>query len=172
MSIAPAAFAADLENGAQVFAGNCAACHAGGNNVIQNEKVILSSSVNSMRICQLSVYRITLTCQRILSNMPPIFFVVTDPTQRGPWGLPCWRPKRGFHRLPGKYQCINMNNHAGQSGIMSAEFVTIYKIEIPLLLHREVFIAVGSDSPANSCQLIWRKHSYISLFVWLPFIII
>lgn len=40
MSIAPAAFAADLENGAQVFAGNCAACHAGGNNVIQNEKVI------------------------------------------------------------------------------------------------------------------------------------
>ena len=41
MSIAPAAFAADLENGAQVFAGNCAACHAGGNNVIQNEKVRL-----------------------------------------------------------------------------------------------------------------------------------
>ena len=39
MSIAPAAFAADMENGAQVFAGNCAACHAGGNNVIQNEKV-------------------------------------------------------------------------------------------------------------------------------------
>lgn len=39
MAIAPAAMAADLENGAQVFAGNCAACHAGGNNVIQNEKV-------------------------------------------------------------------------------------------------------------------------------------
>ena len=39
MAIAPAAFAADLENGAQVFAGNCAACHAGGNNVILNEKV-------------------------------------------------------------------------------------------------------------------------------------
>ena len=40
IAIAPAAFAADLENGAQVFAGNCAACHAGGNNVIQNEKVL------------------------------------------------------------------------------------------------------------------------------------
>jgi len=40
MALAPAAtFAADMENGAQVFAGNCAACHAGGNNVIQNEKV-------------------------------------------------------------------------------------------------------------------------------------
>ena len=85
IAIAPSAvMAADMENGAQVFAGNCAACHAGGNNVIQNEKVILISSAYSMRICQLSVYRITLTCQRILSNMPPIFFVVTDSPQRGP----------------------------------------------------------------------------------------
>ena len=40
MAIVPAAFAADLDNGAQVFAGNCAACHAGGNNVIQNEKTL------------------------------------------------------------------------------------------------------------------------------------
>ena len=40
MAIAPAAFAADIEAGAQVFAGNCAACHAGGNNVIQNEKTL------------------------------------------------------------------------------------------------------------------------------------
>ena len=40
IAIAPSAvMAADMENGAQVFAGNCAACHAGGNNVIQNEKV-------------------------------------------------------------------------------------------------------------------------------------
>ena len=39
VSIAPA-FAADLDAGAQVFAGNCAACHAGGNNVIQNEKTL------------------------------------------------------------------------------------------------------------------------------------
>mmetsp|Transcript_57266 Transcript_57266/g.159387 ORF Transcript_57266/g.159387 Transcript_57266/m.159387 type:complete len:145 (+) Transcript_57266:37-471(+) len=40
MAIAPVAFAADLENGALVFAGNCAACHAGGNNVIQTEKTL------------------------------------------------------------------------------------------------------------------------------------
>ena len=46
IAVAPAAFAADLENGAQVFAGNCAACHAGGNNVIQNEKV--SSTLSSL----------------------------------------------------------------------------------------------------------------------------
>merc|ERR1719198_1953753 len=35
---APAAFAADLENGAGVFNGNCAACHAGGNNTVVPEK--------------------------------------------------------------------------------------------------------------------------------------
>ena len=34
------AFAGDIEAGSQVFAGNCAACHAGGNNVIQNEKTL------------------------------------------------------------------------------------------------------------------------------------
>ena len=40
MAFAPMAFAADIEAGSQVFAGNCAACHAGGNNVIQNEKTL------------------------------------------------------------------------------------------------------------------------------------
>jgi cytochrome c6 len=39
VAVAPV-FAADLDNGAAVFAGNCAACHAGGNNVIQNEKTL------------------------------------------------------------------------------------------------------------------------------------
>merc|ERR1719203_1749483 len=35
---APAAQAADLENGEGVFGGNCAACHAGGNNSVVPEK--------------------------------------------------------------------------------------------------------------------------------------
>uniref|UniRef100_A0A7S0AYY3 Cytochrome c-553 n=1 Tax=Pyrodinium bahamense TaxID=73915 RepID=A0A7S0AYY3_9DINO len=34
------ALAADLENGESVFAGNCAACHAGGNNSVVPEKKI------------------------------------------------------------------------------------------------------------------------------------
>uniref|UniRef100_A0A6U6VWQ6 Cytochrome c-553 n=1 Tax=Zooxanthella nutricula TaxID=1333877 RepID=A0A6U6VWQ6_9DINO len=34
------ALAADLENGETVFQGNCAACHAGGNNSIATEKKI------------------------------------------------------------------------------------------------------------------------------------
>merc|ERR1719421_2395536 len=37
---APAALAADLENGEGVFNGNCAACHAGGNNSVNAEKKI------------------------------------------------------------------------------------------------------------------------------------
>ena len=50
IAIAPsAAMAADMENGAQVFAGNCAACHAGGNNVIQNEKVFFINNYDDCR---------------------------------------------------------------------------------------------------------------------------
>ena len=37
---AQSAMAADLENGASVFGGNCAACHAGGQNVIMPEKTL------------------------------------------------------------------------------------------------------------------------------------
>ena len=36
-----------LRSGAQVFAGNCAACHAGGNNVIQNEKTLRKDALTS-----------------------------------------------------------------------------------------------------------------------------
>merc|ERR1711924_479510 len=35
---APAALAADIENGEAIFNGNCAACHAGGNNSVVPEK--------------------------------------------------------------------------------------------------------------------------------------
>ena len=34
------AFAADIGAGEKIFEGNCAACHAGGQNVIQNEKTL------------------------------------------------------------------------------------------------------------------------------------
>ena len=47
MAIAPSAYAADLDAGANVFAGNCAACHAGGNNVIQNEKTLRKEALES-----------------------------------------------------------------------------------------------------------------------------
>nr|UNJ15434.1 cytochrome c553 [Cyanidioschyzonaceae sp. 1] len=34
------AYAADLAHGEQIFSANCAACHAGGNNVIMPEKTL------------------------------------------------------------------------------------------------------------------------------------
>lgn len=42
--------AADLEAGEQIFTANCAACHAGGNNVIMTEKTLKSDTLaeNSM----------------------------------------------------------------------------------------------------------------------------
>jgi len=40
LAFSPVAFAKDLEHGATVFNANCAACHAGGNNVVQNEKTL------------------------------------------------------------------------------------------------------------------------------------
>lgn len=38
--------AADLDAGEQIFNGNCAACHAGGNNVIQNEKTLRKDALS------------------------------------------------------------------------------------------------------------------------------
>eukprot|EP00631_Chrysoreinhardia_giraudii_P005199 CAMPEP_0197414212 /NCGR_PEP_ID=MMETSP1170-20131217/971_1 /TAXON_ID=54406 /ORGANISM="Sarcinochrysis sp, Strain CCMP770" /LENGTH=143 /DNA_ID=CAMNT_0042940905 /DNA_START=138 /DNA_END=569 /DNA_ORIENTATION=+ len=42
-----AASAGDAGNGATIFAGNCAACHAGGNNVIQTEKTLRKEALDS-----------------------------------------------------------------------------------------------------------------------------
>jgi len=44
---APAAMAADLENGESVFTGNCAACHAGGNNTVVPEKKLKKEALQT-----------------------------------------------------------------------------------------------------------------------------
>ena len=44
-TVAPAS-AADLASGAQVFASNCAACHAGGNNVVNAAKTLKIDALN------------------------------------------------------------------------------------------------------------------------------
>ncbi|KAJ8599688.1 hypothetical protein CTAYLR_004751 [Chrysophaeum taylorii] len=58
-----AASAADIDNGATIFAGNCAACHAGGNNVIQTEKTLrkeaLDSYLDGGRKVESVVYQVT-----------------------------------------------------------------------------------------------------------------
>jgi len=42
---AGAAFAGDIGNGENIFNANCAACHAGGQNVIQNEKTLYKDAL-------------------------------------------------------------------------------------------------------------------------------
>jgi len=41
------AFAADIDAGAAVFSANCAACHAGGNNVIYPEKTLRKEALET-----------------------------------------------------------------------------------------------------------------------------
>ncbi|KAG8470109.1 hypothetical protein KFE25_008530 [Diacronema lutheri] len=47
LAVSMPAFAGDIANGEQVFTGNCAACHAGGQNSVQQEKTLELSSLKS-----------------------------------------------------------------------------------------------------------------------------
>eukprot|EP00929_Paragymnodinium_shiwhaense_P006486 TRINITY_DN1099_c0_g1_i20.p1 TRINITY_DN1099_c0_g1~~TRINITY_DN1099_c0_g1_i20.p1 ORF type:complete len:189 (-),score=56.90 TRINITY_DN1099_c0_g1_i20:185-691(-) len=46
-SNAPAANAADIENGSSVFAANCTACHAGGKNNVKQEKTLFPDALKA-----------------------------------------------------------------------------------------------------------------------------
>eukprot|EP00929_Paragymnodinium_shiwhaense_P006483 TRINITY_DN1099_c0_g1_i18.p1 TRINITY_DN1099_c0_g1~~TRINITY_DN1099_c0_g1_i18.p1 ORF type:complete len:169 (-),score=58.74 TRINITY_DN1099_c0_g1_i18:185-691(-) len=46
-SNAPAAKAADIENGSSVFAANCTACHAGGKNNVKQEKTLFPDALKA-----------------------------------------------------------------------------------------------------------------------------
>merc|ERR1719446_867633 len=46
-ALAGPAFAGDIDSGSQIFSANCAACHAGGNNVIQAEKTLRKDALVS-----------------------------------------------------------------------------------------------------------------------------
>jgi cytochrome c6 len=47
LAVSAPALAADLANGQSVFEGNCAACHAGGQNSVQPEKTLELASLKS-----------------------------------------------------------------------------------------------------------------------------
>jgi len=55
------ALAADLVNGESIFTGNCAACHAGGNNVIMPEKTLKKDALetNGMNTVNAITYQVT-----------------------------------------------------------------------------------------------------------------
>eukprot|EP00434_Breviolum_minutum_P005566 symbB.v1.2.004909.t1/scaffold263.1/size248082/10 len=46
-AFAPAAKAADIENGQGIFLANCAACHAGGNNAVQPDKKLKKDALET-----------------------------------------------------------------------------------------------------------------------------
>ena len=54
-------FAADIENGERIFTANCAACHAGGNNVIMPEKTLKKDALeaNGMNAVSAITYQVT-----------------------------------------------------------------------------------------------------------------
>lgn len=53
--------AADIENGERIFTANCAACHAGGNNVIMPEKTLKKDilEANGMNDVNAITYQVT-----------------------------------------------------------------------------------------------------------------
>ncbi|AFY82449.1 cytochrome c6 PetJ [Oscillatoria acuminata] len=46
VAFVPPAFAGDAANGAKIFSANCAACHAGGNNVIMANKTLKKDALD------------------------------------------------------------------------------------------------------------------------------
>jgi cytochrome c6 len=61
VSLANPVLAADIENGERIFTANCAACHAGGNNVIMPEKTLKKDALesNGMNAVSAITYQVT-----------------------------------------------------------------------------------------------------------------
>jgi cytochrome c6 len=61
ISLANPVLAADIENGERIFTANCAACHAGGNNVIMPEKTLKKDALeaNGMNAVSAITYQVT-----------------------------------------------------------------------------------------------------------------
>lgn len=61
VAFAPSANAADLANGAKIFSANCAACHAGGNNVIMATKTLKKEALEKNGITTLDAIKTQVT---------------------------------------------------------------------------------------------------------------
>lgn len=61
LSLSTPVLAADIENGERIFTANCAACHAGGNNVIMPEKTLKKDALegNGMNSVSAITYQVT-----------------------------------------------------------------------------------------------------------------
>jgi len=68
-------WAADLAHGEQIFSANCAACHAGGNNVIMPEKTL---KLDALEANQMNSVEAISTQVRKGKNAMPSFSRLTD----------------------------------------------------------------------------------------------
>lgn len=61
LSFSSQVLATDIENGERIFTANCAACHAGGNNVIMPEKTLKKDALeaNGMNAVSAITYQVT-----------------------------------------------------------------------------------------------------------------
>jgi cytochrome c6 len=61
LTLSSPVLAADIENGERIFTANCAACHAGGNNVIMPEKTLKKDALeaNGMNAVSAITYQVT-----------------------------------------------------------------------------------------------------------------
>ena len=57
LAVATPANAADLAQGAQVFASNCAACHAGGKNVVNAAKTLKLEALNQYEMASVEAIK-------------------------------------------------------------------------------------------------------------------
>jgi cytochrome c6 len=58
---APPASAEDLANGAKIFSANCAACHAGGNNLVNADKTLKKSDLEKYGMASLEAIKTQVT---------------------------------------------------------------------------------------------------------------
>jgi cytochrome c6 len=61
LSFIPSATAADLSDGAKVFANNCAACHMGGGNVINGAKTLKKGDLEKYDMASLDAIKYQVT---------------------------------------------------------------------------------------------------------------
>ncbi|MEO0986218.1 MAG: c-type cytochrome [Cyanobacteria bacterium J06639_14] len=57
LAVVSPATAADLAQGAQVFASNCAACHAGGDNVVNGAKTLKIEALNQYEMASVEAIK-------------------------------------------------------------------------------------------------------------------
>jgi len=74
------AFAGDVANGAKVFSANCAACHAGGGNVVNGEHTLKQDDLKAY-LAQYNNGHESAIVAQVTYGLNEFFFIVATPTE-------------------------------------------------------------------------------------------